>query len=233
MAYKTVNGKLVKVVKNNVMGLMTAKQPVVKKIAPWAKQPSFTIKYGKLVMEKEVSGDEAEYFGITAIKIYRANQLSLDSYKEATGGLPYEVETAEVVGLYYDNLAMKQMFENERENELELSSWRDHLLVITKANGLDYAYGFRVAYDNKTKNFDRPAYNDTVLLTAIEAGLCRMAIAGSHLSSYCFHRGEGERKVVQVSAMSYVCLDEAADWHRTATIAASLLGMRNVHRFLD
>ena len=215
MAYKTVNGKMVKV--------GAVKAPA---IAKWTKAASTTTKYGKLVMEN-VRNVEDEFYGVTAVRLYRANQLSLDNYSAATGGLPYEVEFMEELGLRIND----QVFGDSKQ--MEVGSWRDHILVITKKDGKDYAYGFRVAYDNKSKSYNRPAYGDQVTMTALEAGLARMALCTSHVAEYAHQLGEGDRKVVRVSAMSYVNRDEMVDAYGVAKFAAASLGMMNVYRFLD
>ena len=107
------------------------------------------------------------------------------------------------------------------------------MLVITRADGKDYAYGFRVAYDNKTKEFHRPAYNDLVEMTALEAGLARMAITGSHLSSYAFQTGEGPNDMIRTGGMSWIGGQEVAEWNHAAILAADALNMVNVFRFID
>lgn len=187
--------------------------------------PSKTTKYGKLV--KTAKGCDG-----STVSIYRANQLSLDNYKLATGFLPYEIEFAEAMGLQIDDSIMNQMFGITRDSEFELGSWRDHLLVITR-DGKDYAYGFRVHSDNKDKVFQRPAYNDTKVLTALEAGLTRMAIIGSHLSQYAFWHGEGPNDYLRTGAMSGIGGQEVGEWAEAAKIAADAFRMVNVFSILD
>jgi hypothetical protein len=189
-------------------------------------EQSQTTNYGKLV--KQAVGCDG-----STVRVFRANQLGLDNYKLATGKLPYEVEHAEHLGLRINDMMMGQMFETEPEiDHLLPGSWRDHILVITR-DGKDYAYGFRVDYDNKSKTVSRPAYDDTITMSALEFGLARLCLVGSHIAGYAFQRGEGPYDFVRTSGMSGVRGGEAALWHNEAKIALDAFRMTNAYRWLD
>jgi hypothetical protein len=188
--------------------------------------PSATTNYGKLV--KEADGCDG-----SKVRVFRANQLGLDNYKLATGSLPYEIEHIEEAGLMLNDNAMGQMFGSEPEfDTLTTNSWRDHLLVITR-DGKDYAYGFRVDSDNKPKTVACPAYRDTVTMSALEFGLARMCLVGSHLASYAYQRGEGPYDYVRLSAMSGIRGGEASLMYLDGKLALDAFGMMAAWRWLD
>ncbi len=161
------------------------------------------------------------------VKIFRANQISLDNYKKATGYLPYVIELLEECALrIHEEVIEKEL--GQSITSLSISSWRDYILEVDSK-----CYGFRVKMDNADKEFERPAYGDKVSLTAIEAGIARMMITAEVFQGFCYHRGSGPKKWFQAGPLSCgINLEQAANMAR-AVFQYRVAFSGNLTRFLD
>lgn len=121
------------------------------------------------------------------VRLYDFSQRSLEQFRDLTGGLPCYFETMEQAGL---NIA-DQVVNTQAQEELYVGSWRDVIVEVRGRTSKDSVEHFPIRLgSDEVVRVSRPAYDDQLELTAVEAAFARFALATNHLGWYANHRGE-------------------------------------------
>lgn len=188
----------------------------------------------------EVLQDKTGYNGDVRVRLLKmpSTDIGLEQYHKACGYVPAFVEHLDNHGKAFQSQALRQMFGQVKDDGLwDNFDWDDVVVEVTQPvdekGTLETTYtGIRVATRGKQHaGLDgyRPAYDDTVRLSPVGAGLARCALAYNACSHYIAQTG----KPLMMSFLGGFSGAVADKRYHLAMLAADVLDEYTVYLYLD
>lgn len=211
-----------------------ARKAALKTKAPFARTTEVNLDFFKLVHEGPNATEDGK------VQVYKLSfdesddavvKAFFEHYKALTGHIAMVVsESAEVLGARIHAQQLRMMFGDEEAEKaikvMDCSAWDNCIAVVDTPDGKK-VLPLRVGYEDVEAY--RPAYEDTITLSAFEAAICRSALAWCALTNYAAQFGEGPKKALRTGFLSHTTQDEAYDFYWAAKYASS----GAVHRVMD